>query len=62
MTDVSVAEAFPVADLDESAIKSGLNEATRALASAEAGSRAHATAQTEINVYQAMGRALGLSM
>jgi len=57
-----VAEAFPVSDLDEAAIKTGYGDAQRALQSAEAGSLAHATAQTEINVFQAMGRAIGVSV
>lgn len=57
-----MAEAFPVSDLDEAAIKTGYGDAQRALQSAEAGSLAHATAQTEINVFQAMGRAIGVSV
>jgi len=51
-----------VSDLDEAAIKTGYGDAQRAMQSAEAGSIAHATAQTEMSTYQAMARAIGASV
>lgn len=62
MTDISVAEAFPLSDLDEAAIKTGYSAAQSALGSAENGSKAHAVAQTELNTFQAMARAIGVTV
>ena len=60
LQDVSVPEAFPVTDFDESAIKSGFAEATKNSASDDAAIRA--TAQIELSVYTALARSLGISL
>jgi len=62
VTDVSANEAVPLDELDESAIKAGHAEATREMGSKEAGSLEHATAQTEVSTYQAMARAVGITL
>ena len=61
VTDVSVTEAVPIAELDESAIRTGYAEAQKGLSAAD-GSVAKATAQIEINVLTAMGRAVGIAL
>ena len=62
VTDVSVSEAVPLADLDEAAIKSGHAEAGKVFNSAAEGSVAKATAQIELGVFAAMARALGVQL
>jgi F0F1-type ATP synthase epsilon subunit len=62
VTDVTVAEAYPLSELDEAAIKTGYSDAVRAASSAEAGSLAQATAQVEANTYQAMARAINVAL
>ena len=62
VTDVSAPEIVSLDDLDEGAIKSGLAEAQKALASAADGSIEKATAQTEIAVYSAMARSIGVAV
>jgi len=62
VTDVSVTEAVPLDELDESAIKTGFAEATKAVGSAADGSVEKATAQIEIATYAAMARAAGIAL
>ena len=61
VTDVSVTEAYPLADLDEAAIRAGYAEATKGLSAAD-GSVAKATAQVEISVYTSLARSLGFAL
>ena len=61
VTDVSVTEAFPLADLDEAAIRAGYAEASKGL-SATDGSAEKATAQIEVSVFSSMARALGVAL
>lgn len=61
-TDVSVTEAVPLSELDESAIKSGYSAAVSAAASAADGSVAKATANIQVNVYVALARAVNISL
>lgn len=61
VTDVSVTEAVPIAELDESAIRAGYAEATKGLSAAD-GSVAKATAQVEVSVFTSMARALGVAL
>lgn len=55
-------EAIPLADLDESAIKAGHAEAIKALAGAQEGSVAKASAQIEIDTFGALARAIGVTL
>jgi ATP synthase F1 epsilon subunit len=61
VTDVSVTEAYPLADLDEAAIRAGYAEATKGLSAAD-GSAAKATAQVEVTVFTSLARALGFAL
>ena len=61
VTDVSVTEAFPLAELDESAIRTGYAEATKGLSAAD-GSIAKATAQIEVAAFTSMARAIGVAL
>lgn len=54
-------EAVPIGDLDENAIRAGLEESKRNLASAGAGTPASAVAQISIDTYSAMLLAVGKS-
>lgn len=58
--DVSVPEAYPVSDFDESAIKSGFAEANKKAASDNAVVRAEG--QIELSVYTALARSLGVTL
>mmetsp|Transcript_17073 Transcript_17073/g.28908 ORF Transcript_17073/g.28908 Transcript_17073/m.28908 type:complete len:168 (+) Transcript_17073:87-590(+) len=62
VTDISVPEAVPVEDLDESAVRAAHAEATSAVSSSAEGSVAKATAMIEVHVASAMGRALGITL
>ena len=62
VTDVSVTEAVPLNELDESSIKSGYSAAVSAASSAAAGSVAQAKAQIEVNVYSSLARAVGIAL
>ena len=59
---MTVNEAVPLDELDEAAIKSGYADAQRDVSGKEAGSLEHATAQTQVNTFQAMARAIGVSL
>jgi F0F1-type ATP synthase epsilon subunit len=59
--DVSVPEAVPLSDLDESAIRSGHAEAVKTLSSAS-DAAVKATAMIEVDTYTAMARAIGVSL
>lgn len=61
VTDVSVTEAVPVAELDESAIRTGYAEAQKGLSAAD-GSVAKATAQIEVAAFTSMARAVGMAL
>lgn len=61
VTDVSVTEAYPLADLDEAAIRAGYAEATKGLSAAD-GSVAKATAQVEVTVFTSLARSLGFAL
>lgn len=60
MQDVSVPEAFPLKDFDETSVKSGYAEAQKNLNSDNA--ELKAAAQIEANVYTAIARALGVTI
>ena len=62
MTDISTAEAVPVGELDESAIKAGVNDATRESAAHAEGTKERAVAQIQLETFKAMGKAIGLSL
>ncbi len=62
MQDISTPEAIPLADIDESLVRSRHAEASKNRASAATGSVASATAQIEINTLSAMARALGVTV
>lgn len=62
VTDISAPEIVSLDDLDEGAIKSGLADAQKAATSAAAGSIEAATAQTEVAVYTAMARSIGVAV
>lgn len=62
VTDVSVTEAVPLAELDPSAIKSGYSAAVSAAGSATEGSVAKAAALVEVGVYSALARAAGVAV
>ncbi len=62
MAEVTTPEAVPIGDLDESAIRAGLEESKRNLASATAGSAAAAVAQISIDTYAAMLLAVGKAL
>lgn len=62
LQDISVPEAYALADFDEQAIKTAHAESSRAFASAAEGSAAKATAQIEIETYSAIARALGVAL
>lgn len=62
LKDVSVTEAIPLSEFDESAIKAGHANAVRAAAGAQDGSVAKATAQIEIDTFAALARAIGVSL
>jgi hypothetical protein len=57
-----VTEAFPLADFDDAAVKSGYAEAVRTAGTAPDGSIAKAKAQIEVNVYSAIARSIGLAL
>lgn len=59
---MSAPEIVSLDDLDEGAIKAGLADAQKALSSAADGSIEKATAQTEISVYSAMARSIGVAL
>jgi hypothetical protein len=59
--DVSVPEAVPLSDLDESAIRTGHANAVKVASSSAEGS-AKAVAQIEVNTYSSMARALGITL
>jgi F0F1-type ATP synthase epsilon subunit len=62
VAEVTTPEAVPIGDLDESAIRAGLEESKRNLASATAGSAAAAVAQISIDTYAAMLLAVGKAL
>jgi F-type H+-transporting ATPase subunit delta len=62
VTDVSAPEIVALDDLDEGAIKAGLADAQKAATSAADGSIEKATAQTEVMVYSAMARSIGVAV
>lgn len=59
VTDVSVTECVPVAEIDEAAVRAGYANAVAAAGKAADGSAAKAVAQIETAVYSAMIRATG---
>eukprot|EP00596_Hydrurales_sp_CCMP1899_P010688 CAMPEP_0119034956 /NCGR_PEP_ID=MMETSP1177-20130426/1962_1 /TAXON_ID=2985 /ORGANISM="Ochromonas sp, Strain CCMP1899" /LENGTH=145 /DNA_ID=CAMNT_0006992799 /DNA_START=117 /DNA_END=554 /DNA_ORIENTATION=+ len=62
VTDVSVTEAVPLEDLDESAIKAGHAEAMQMIQKCQDGTPAFAEAQIQADTYTALGRAVGLGL
>ncbi len=60
--DVSVPEAFPLSDFDESAVKNGFANAQKAASSAAEGSAAKAVAQIEMDTFSSLARALGVTL
>ena len=62
LQDISVPEAFPLTDLDESAIRANYAAASSTNNSAAEGSIAKATAMIEMSVNSAMARALGITL
>jgi hypothetical protein len=60
--DVSVPEAVPLADLDESSVRASHAEATALLNSAAEGSVGKATAMIQMSVSSAMARAMGITL
>ena len=62
VTDVSAPEIVALDELDEGAIKAGLADAQKALASAADGSEEKAIAQIEVTVYSAMARSIGVAI
>lgn len=59
--DVSVPEAFPLSDFDESAVKAGYAEASKAAGTAPEGA-ARAAAQVEAETYANLARALNINL
>ncbi len=57
--EVTSPEAVPIGDLDEAAIRAGMDAAKRDLSSATAGSAAAAVAQISIDTFAAMLLAVG---
>jgi F0F1-type ATP synthase epsilon subunit len=57
-----VPEAFPLAELDESAIRNGYAEAQKNLSASAENSAAKAIAQIELDTFAAMARAIGSSL
>ena len=62
VTDISCPEAVKIDDIDSAAVSSNYEAAKSAYASAEAGSISQAEAQVDMEVYKAMGAAVGLSL
>ena len=60
MQDVSVSEAFPLTDFDETAVKTGYAEALKSVNSDNASIKA--AAAIEINVFQSIARALNFTL
>ena len=60
VTDVSVSEAYPLSDFDEAGVRSGYAAAQQSLASSDEVEKTKG--MIEIDTYQALGRALGISL
>jgi hypothetical protein len=59
--EISVPEAFPLADFDEQAVRSGHAEAVKAQ-QASTDAAAKASAQVEADTYSILARALGITL
>jgi hypothetical protein len=59
---VSVGECFPLAEFDESAVKSAYATATKALAAAAEGSQEKGIATVEINLLSDLARAINVTL
>merc|ERR1740124_1119166 len=62
VTDISCPEAVKLDDIDSATVTSNYETAKNTYASADAGSMAQAEAQVDMEVYRAMGSAIGVSL
>eukprot|EP00957_Ditylum_brightwellii_P005834 443730-Ditylum_brightwellii.AAC.1 len=62
LKDISCPEAIKVDDIDPAIISSNFEAARNAYNAAEAGSAAQAEAMVDMEVYRAMGSALGITL
>merc|ERR1712071_545506 len=62
VTDISCPEAVKLDDIDSAAVSSNFETAKNTYASAEAGSAEQAGAQVDMEVFRAMGSAIGVTL